>query len=176
MKKSLLITALILLSSCVQPLEIEPQWEEPPVVVHSVLRRVGLDLYKDAQYTTQTVELYYAGATGQAEPPEVQEAEVTIYCKDNGETYSFTNEGNGVWSSEFTPDYDCTYSLEIKIPCRETITAETRSPEEVRVFMPKTLRSAAEHIDSDNSIIEKTGLVPPEKENGRRRFGLYSWK
>ena len=152
MKKSLLITALILLSSCVQPLEIEPQWEEPPVIVHCVLRRVGLDIYKDAQYTTQTVELYYAGAPGQSEPPEVQEAEVTIYCKDNGESYSFTNEGNGVWSSEFTPDYDCTYSLEIKIPGRETITAETRVPEEVTVILTKSIRYFSESKNAESVI------------------------
>ena len=166
MKKSLLITALILLSSCVQPLEIEPQWEEPPVIVHCVLKR-NSSINIAEQYTTQTVELCYASATGQDEFAKVQEAEVTVYDKDRKKAFTFTNEGNGVWTSEFTPDYDCTYCLEIKIPGRETITAETRVPEKVEVLkFGFSIGYGDESLKAQESMIEKAGLVPPEKEMG----------
>ena len=162
----LIAVATILISSCVQPLEIKTDWDEPPVVVHCVLKRIAVDLYKDAQYTTQTVELCYASAAGQDGFPNVQEAEVAIHCKESGETYTFINEGNGVWSSEFTPDYDCTYSLEIKIPGRETITAETRVPEKVSLFMPLGVMTP-----DDSATVEKAGLVPPCKEMGGGLIG-----
>ena len=188
MKFRLLYITIVaaIIPSCVQPLEIEPQWEEPPVIVNCVLKRVGREsllLLKDEQYTTQTVELYYAGATGQAELAKVQEAEVTIYCKDRKKAFTFTNEGNGVWSSEFTPDYDCTYCLEIKIPGRETITAETRVPEEVTVFrdglpISYLIRRGDQLIElSDEQaieLIEKAGFVPPEKEMGGGILGSIS--
>ena len=174
MKFRLLYITIVaaIIPSCVQPLEIEPAWEESPLVVHCVLKR---NINIAEQYTTQTVELCYASATGQDEFAKVQEAEVTVYDKDRKKAFTFTNEGNGVWTSEFTPDYDCTYSLEIKIPGRETITAETRVPENVTVFkngFPRNYHAGngglVEGVPAEYAIelIEKAGLVPPEKEIG----------
>lgn len=151
----LIAVATILISSCVQPLEIKADWDEPPVVVHCVL----------TQDNKQTVELYYASAIGEDSFSKVQEATVTVKGENKHDVHTFTNERNGVWTAEFKPSFDCTYSLEIEIPGRETITATTRTPEQVGVFMRNIVNR--DHSNSvEGPVIKAAGYTPPWEEMG----------
>lgn len=175
MKKSLLITALILLSGCVQPLEIKTDWDDRPVVVHCVL---NCSRYEEKPL--QKLELFYAAAAGDESFQPVQEAEINIHREGSRFMYTFTYQGDGVWTSEFSPSYGQKYYLEVKIPGRETITAETTTPECIQFWREATFglsnygsRWKEEKYEQYMNAFQKAGLVPPDKEMGGRFIGFF---
>ena len=134
---------LILTAACVQPVDIPPAPQE--VFVKCILMND----------TVQTVELYYSGAIGADRFEPVENAVVRIEDSAH-DSYNFSYAGNGHYLSDFRPHSGRTYTLDIRIPDRERITASVRFPKDMRVgsrFFPPI-----EAVDSASEFSSR--LIP----------------
>ena len=117
---TILTVALPLLSSCVEPIVMDPL-EEMPVVVNCVLTREvkqgigfgGTTLYGfSLELPTQKLYLYYAKRPSEKEYTSISDA--TVKVSGGEQTYYF--EWNGeCWTSSFLPVFEETYVLSIKL-------------------------------------------------------------
>lgn len=113
---------LLLVCSCVETIVMDPE-EDLPVAVYCVLQ----------EEDTQVLELYFVKGKAQEGFIPVTEAEISVIS--NGDRVaSFQKEGGARWSANFRPEYGKSYRLEILIPGHETISAETRMPDDFEVF------------------------------------------
>jgi len=124
-----IITVALLLSSCVEPIVMDPL-EEMPVVVNCVLTRDnwGVDYEQRPGYKTpvQRLYLYYAKRPSEKEYSFIDDASVKVI--GGGRTCWFSWNGE-CYTSEFLPDFGTEYKLDVKLKTGEKITAQTRYPE-----------------------------------------------
>ena len=116
-----IITVALLLSSCVEPIVMDPL-EEMPVVVNCVLHSTtpGLDAEE------QTLDLYYAARPSAKEYAKISNASVIV--SGGGQTHVF--EWNGTnYSCTFRPVHHTEYTLKILLPDGRKITASTIYPD-----------------------------------------------
>ena len=124
-----LLTAL--LAGCVEPIVMDPEESEMPVVVNCALNI-------DAQFEPQRLTLQYARGKSQKEYIPVEDANVYIeeYLSEKLEsTIHFTHKEDCVWESKpQTLYHGRRFVLHVEIPGREPIVAETISPVELNLF------------------------------------------
>ncbi len=116
------VAMLLLTAGCVQPVEINPPAERE-VFVRCVLMND----------TVQTVILLYSGGIGEERFEPVTDAEVYIDSPDHVKIRFFP-KGDGIWESDFQPKAGDTYTLNVKIPDREPISATTTFPRSFTVI------------------------------------------
>ena len=125
MKKSFLLLTVFaaVLQSCVKDIYLDPG-EAPEVVVECVL----------TEEPVQELYLSYAKGVSQKEADPLPEAEVLLIDQSLDKTsFSFTNAGEGKWILDYSAIPGHSYRLEIKVPGRDLITAETKMPEDFEV-------------------------------------------
>ena len=125
MKNKALTSLAILLctiTSCIENISIDSR-KEMPVVVNCILK---MD-------TVQTMQLYQMRVLSEKKSTPIEDAEV--YLQKNGETVAEFHKEEGIkWETRFQPEYGTKYSLLIKIPGKEDITATTIFPEDLRLI------------------------------------------
>lgn len=123
----ILLILLMMLSSCIEYVNLDSR-EEMPVVVNCVLTRD----------TVQTLRLYRMRVLSETGNAPVEEATVFLQGKDNNgkfQTVAEFHRTEGInWEVKFQPEYDTDYGLLIKIPGKEDITATTHFPEDLRLI------------------------------------------
>jgi len=148
----------ILLTGCIQTVEIAPP-EERAVVVKCILMNDAVP----------TVELYYSGAIGDTHFDPVEDAQVMISTRA-GNVYQFIYEKDGRYLGHFLPNPGQTYHLTVLVPGRDSISAMTTIPEkfemEAAFFPPEEWLEDAERIKS-------TLLIP---ELSTPDFPIYDWE
>jgi len=130
MKNKLNLILLILLGflpSCIEYVNMD-SGKEMPVVVNCVLTRG----------TVQTLRLYRMRVLSETGNVPVEDATVFLQGKNNNGDFQNVAEFHrteGInWEAKFQPEYDTDYSLLIKVPGKEDITATTRFPEDLRLI------------------------------------------
>jgi hypothetical protein len=110
----------MLLSGCVEPIDIDPVREEPQVVVSCLL----------TDSDTQHLELTYTNPPSGSSFtfPEVEDATATLYCEGSA-VGTFRREGPTEWVLDYHPEEEKDYRLEVKIPGHPLITATTTMPQ-----------------------------------------------
>ena len=146
---TLIVLVLLLATSCVQPAEITPSAERE-VFVKCILMND----------TVQTVTLLYSGAIDANRFEPVEEAEVYIDSPDHVKI-RFVPKGDGVWENGFQPQAGDTYTLNVKIPGRETITATTRFPDKFTIIPKRSM--PARWVKDMRSVYE--GIAPGSAGN-----------
>ena len=128
-----IITAALLLSSCVETIVMDPL-EEMPVVVNCVLTRDGQgpEVFGGMTFTTpeQKLYLYYAKSPSGGDYMAIKDAEVTV--SEKRFTYKFKWNGE-CWTSSFLPEFDTEYTLNITLPDGRTLSAGTVYPEQLHL-------------------------------------------
>ena len=125
MKKRLvlLLALLMVLQSCVKDIYLDAG-EKPKVVVECVL----------SEDPVQELYLSYTKGVSQKEADPLLEAEVCLIDLDQYQfSLDFTNVGEGKWILDYSAIPGHSYRLEIKVPGRDLITAETKMPEDFEV-------------------------------------------
>lgn len=113
---------LCILSSCVENIDIDSR-KEMPVVVNCILK---MD-------TVQTMQLYQMRVLSEKKNTPIENAEV--YLQKKGETIAEFHKEEGInREARFQPEYGTKYSLLIKIPGKEDITATTIFPKDLRLI------------------------------------------
>lgn len=118
----------MIIQSCVSDIVIEDNGSLP-LVVECVLHKTE----------TQTLKLYRMPSIyGKGELIPVEDAKVTImgankYEKEEAITFDRVDETN--WSVDFEPQYGKLYRLQIITSDNDTLTAETRFPDDQRLFL-----------------------------------------
>lgn len=115
------------LTACVQPADIEPSGNRE-VFVKCILMND----------TVQQVRLLYSGSIDAETFPPVTDAEVYIEASTHLRLV-FKPAGNSVWESDFRPKPGVSYTLHVKIPGRDEITATTTFPEEFSVIPKRSV-------------------------------------
>jgi hypothetical protein len=117
---ALFAAATMLLSGCVEPLDIDPVREEPQVVVSCIL----------SNSDTQHLELTYTNPPSGSSFtfPEVEDATATLYCEGSA-VGTFRREGPTEWVLNYRPEEEKDYRLEVKVPGHPLITATTTMPQ-----------------------------------------------
>lgn len=118
--RSLLLILVFLASSCVETIVLDPH-EDLPIAVYCVLQEEGV----------QTLEIFYAKGKEQESFRSVTEAEARLYQGENP-VATFHREGTS-WKADYRPECGKSYRLEISLPGREPITAETRMPDDLMI-------------------------------------------
>lgn len=119
---TLLTILLCALTSCIENIDIDSR-KEMPVVVNCILK---MD-------TVQTMRLYQMRVLSEKKNTPIENAQV--YLLKNGENVAEFHKADGInWEARFQPEYGTKYSLLIKIPGKEDITATTRFPEDLRLI------------------------------------------
>ena len=112
---TILTVALLLLSSCVEPIVMDPL-EEMPVVVTCVLTR---------EHQAQYLDLYYAKRPSEEKATPITDA--TVVVKDKDLSHFFTWNGER-WQCNFLPTFGAKYSLEVRLADGTTLTSSTTYP------------------------------------------------
>ena len=128
----LAVTAL-LVTSCVEPIVMDPL-EEMPVVVNCVLTRDGQmpEIYSGMTFTTpeQKLYLYYAKSPSGSDYVVIKDAEVTVSERRFKHKFSWNGE---CWTSSFLPEFDTQYTLDVTLPDGRTLSGTTTYPEALTI-------------------------------------------
>lgn len=121
---------LLLLSACVQDIEIKPKDGVGKVVVSCVLRNEKV----------QELKLTYSSSLKDDFEEEVTDAKATLYEGEN-KVGTFTKVAHSMWKLPYTPERGKNYRLVVEVPGQPTITATTTMP------IPVIIRRGATHLD-----------------------------
>ena len=140
------VFAVLLLSSCVESLNLDSDGKMP-IVVDCVLTRD----------TVQTLRLYHMMLLSESVKAPVDNAEVLLQEKDKDgklKRVAVFRQADGIyWKTEFQPEYDTEYSLLITIPGEEDITAATRFPADLRLIKcRRTAYYVADTVVDDGGV------------------------
>ena len=128
-----IITVALLLSSCVEPIVMDPL-EEMPVVVNCVLTRDGQGpaVFSGMTFTTpeQKLYLYYAKSPSGSDYVVIKDAEVTVSERRFKHKFSWNGE---CWTSSFLPEFDTQYTLDVTLPDGRTLSGSTTYPEALTI-------------------------------------------
>lgn len=118
-------TFAILLSSCVNPIEIRPAIY--PIFVECILQNND----------TQTLTMRRSSPLGLQEYEAVENATAQVSMTDESgvplEVYSFAYQGNGEWTSSFCPHGGAKYLLEIRADGNTELSAELTFPKDISI-------------------------------------------
>lgn len=115
-----ILTVALLLSSCVEPIVMDPL-EEMPVVVTCVLTR---------EHQAQYLDLYYAKRPSEEKATPITDA--TVVVKDKDLSHFFTWNGER-WQCNFLPTFGAKYSLEVRLADGTTLTSSTTYPSDYKL-------------------------------------------
>ena len=128
-----IIAVALLLSSCAEPIVMDPL-EEMPVVVNCVLTRDGQmpGIYSGMTFTApeQKLYLYYAKSPTGSDYVAIKDAEVTV--SERWFKYKFSWNGE-CWTCSFLPEFDTQYTLNVTLPDGRTISGSTTYPEALTI-------------------------------------------
>ncbi len=111
-----LLLAALPLASCVEDIDLSSRYERK-VVVNCVL--------EDSD--TQTLSLSYNSVVGSFSHDEITDADVTLSC-DREEVGRFEHKSYMRWELAYTPEAGREYTLTVRVPGHEDITASTVMP------------------------------------------------
>ena len=162
---TILTVALLLLSSCVEPIVMDPL-EEMPVVVNCVLTRKivsnidhGILVYGfSSELPTQKLYLYYAKRPSEKEYTPISDA--TVKVSGGGQTHYF--EWNGeCWTSSFLPVFEETYDLSIRLKDGKKLSSTMVFPAFVTITggVPPFFLSCSNNITTASTDNKKTVIV-----------------
>lgn len=118
---------ILLLPGCVETIVMDPKEKDLPVVVNCILDAVDESLpeYYDGQ--NLTLNLFYA--KGKSQDEFIPIAEAKVFLQEGRQEIPFTYQGDGLWQTEKVKvQGNITYTLNVEIPGRERIWAETKTP------------------------------------------------
>ena len=156
------LLALAFLTSCVEPIVMDPLEEMPPVVCCVLTRDGKFADYGDAP--VQSLKLYYARRPLESKYVDIPDADVKITM--DRQTFHFTWDGEK-YTCAFWPQFRAEYELKITLANGEKITASTRYPNRCEIvyspiYIGRTELSAAGYAWVYH---ENSDLPYPEKED-----------
>ena len=127
-KRFTIILFLLLASSCVEPIVMDPL-EEMPVAVKCVLIRPRIGFATPAdEPTMQYLDLYYAKRPGESSYRVISDAIVSV--TGGGATYGFSWNGER-WECDLNPVFGTEYSLYVRLRDGKELRAKTKFPLDV---------------------------------------------
>lgn len=120
---------LLMLTSCVEPIVMDPE-EDMPVVVHCVLTRdLAMESSNKEYIPVQSLNLFYAKSiSDNGDYKMITDAKVNV--SGDGNSYDFLWNGD-VWECCFTPSFGATYTLTVRLNNGKVITSKTSFPKSV---------------------------------------------
>lgn len=138
MKCLIIALGILLLSGCVEKVDITP-FEKKEVVVSCLLTDASI----------QNLTLSYSSPLGKKYYEEVEEAKITLF-EEEAAVGVFTKKGYSKWQLSFTPKATKKYRLTIEIQGKPTITATTQMPQKIAI------RKMGEHDTDRTKHFEKS--------------------
>ena len=125
------VIALLSPTGCIEPIEFTSSDADLPVYVYCVLQNTKRDkawTIRDPEQ--QILYLEYVGGVNSLEKKYVEDAEISVTEVDTWRTYKFEKAASGKWEASFITYPGKSYSLSVKIPGYDEITATTTVPQE----------------------------------------------